>query len=112
MLVILTPAGDDGSDRDGRASCIRYAHIEGKPVLASWMGGADVEAATAILREAGIPTFAYPDTAVRCSTTCGGSRTTSRRSTRRRPSPTGDEGLDRVRAVEIIERLAPRGGRC
>ena len=40
-----------------------YARIPGKPVLASWMGGTDVLEGAAILREAGIPTFAYPDTA-------------------------------------------------
>ena len=51
--------------RDRRARSCRYAQIEGKPVLASWMGGADVAAGEAILREAGIPTFAYPDTAAR-----------------------------------------------
>ena len=44
---------------------MKYARIDGKPVLASWMGGTDVAEGTAILREAGIPTFAYPDTAVR-----------------------------------------------
>ena len=44
LLVILTPAGDDRPDRrPPRRSC-RYARIEGKPVLASWMGGADVAA--------------------------------------------------------------------
>ena len=32
-------------------------------MLASWMGGEDVAEGAAILREAGIPTFAYPDTA-------------------------------------------------
>jgi acetyltransferase len=42
---------------------VKHARIEGKPVLASWMGGSDVEEGAAILREAGIPTFAYPDTA-------------------------------------------------
>ena len=42
-----------------------YARVEGKPVLASWMGGADVAAGVEILNQAGIPTFAYPDTAAR-----------------------------------------------
>jgi acetyltransferase len=36
-----------------------------KPILASWMGGADVAAGEAILNRAGIPTYAYPDTAAR-----------------------------------------------
>ena len=42
-----------------------FARIEGKPVLASWMGGADVTAGETILNQAGIPTFPYPDLAVR-----------------------------------------------
>ena len=40
-----------------------FGHIEGKPVLASWMGGDEVAAGEAILNRADIPTFAYPDTA-------------------------------------------------
>src|ERR1035438_3311800 len=36
---------------------------EGKPLLASWMGGVDVAAGEEILNRANIPTFAYPDTA-------------------------------------------------
>jgi acetyltransferase len=36
-----------------------------KPVLASWMGGEEVEAGVEILERAGIPTFAYPDDAAR-----------------------------------------------
>ena len=39
LLVDPDPAGDDRPDRDRRAAASRYAKIEGKPVLASWMGG-------------------------------------------------------------------------
>src|SRR6202012_2900393 len=35
------------------------------PVLASWMGGAEVAAGEQILNQAGIPTFQFPDSAVR-----------------------------------------------
>jgi len=45
-----------------------FGHIEGKPVLASWMGGRDVAEGEAILNRAGIPTFPYPDTAARVFT--------------------------------------------
>jgi acetyltransferase len=41
------------------------AKQEGKPVLASWMGGVDVAAGEEILNRANIPTFPYPDTAAR-----------------------------------------------
>ncbi|HKF86201.1 MAG TPA: bifunctional acetate--CoA ligase family protein/GNAT family N-acetyltransferase [Candidatus Limnocylindrales bacterium] len=62
LLVILTPQAMTDPTETARA-LVRHAHIEGKPVLASWMGGADVAEGARILREAGIPTFAYPDTA-------------------------------------------------
>jgi acetyltransferase len=67
LLVILTP--QDMTDATRTAEALRpYAKIEGKPVLASWMGGPDVAAGEAILNRAGIPTFAYPDTAARAFT--------------------------------------------
>lgn len=64
LLVILTP--QDMTDPTQTAEQLRaYARIEDKPVLASWMGGAEVQAGERILNRAGIPTFAYPDTAAR-----------------------------------------------
>jgi len=39
--------------------------VGGKPVLASWMGGARVAAGVDILNRAGIPTFEFPDAAAR-----------------------------------------------
>ncbi|MFB6247961.1 MAG: GNAT family N-acetyltransferase, partial [Salinibacter sp.] len=42
-----------------------YARDSRKPVLASWMGGDAVAPGENILNEAGLPTFAYPDTAAR-----------------------------------------------
>jgi acetyltransferase len=62
LLVILTPQAMTDPSATARA-LVKHARIEGKPVLASWMGGEDVAEGAAILREAGIPTFAYPDTA-------------------------------------------------
>jgi acetyltransferase len=64
LLVVLTPQAM--TDPTGTAEALKsFAHIEGKPVLASWMGGADVAAGEAILARAGIPTFPYPDVAAR-----------------------------------------------
>jgi acetyltransferase len=42
-----------------------YARVAGKPLLACWMGGKEVEPGEDILNVAGIPTFKYPDTAAR-----------------------------------------------
>jgi len=64
LLVILTPQAMTESTATAE-KLIQFGHIEGKPVLASWMGGTDVAAGEHILNRAGIPTFAYPDTAAR-----------------------------------------------
>ena len=42
-----------------------FAKTSGKPVIASWIGGAEMIAGIEILNRAGIPTFPYPDTAAR-----------------------------------------------
>jgi acetyltransferase len=64
MLVILTPQAM--TDPTLIAEQLKpLAKQEGKPVLASWMGGVDVAAGEEILNRANIPTFPYPDTAAR-----------------------------------------------
>ena len=64
LLAILTP--QDMTDPTLTAEALaKHAHIEGKPVLASWMGGADVAAGADILNRAGIPNFPFPDDAAR-----------------------------------------------
>jgi acetyltransferase len=64
LLVILTPQAR--TDPTAIAGAMQpFARGEGKPVLASWMGGASVAAGQAILHRAGIPTFNHPDTAAR-----------------------------------------------
>ena len=64
LLAILTP--QDMTDPTLTAAALaKHAHVDGKPVLASWMGGADVAAGVDILNRAGIPTFPFPDDAAR-----------------------------------------------
>lgn len=64
ILVVLTPQAM--TDARVTAECLKpFAKLDGKPILASWMGGATVLAGEAILNEAGIPTFKYPDRAAR-----------------------------------------------
>lgn len=64
LLVILTPQAM--SDPTQTAELLKpYASIEGKPVLASWMGGSSVAAGVSILNRANIPTFNFPDSATR-----------------------------------------------
>src|SRR5512142_2455364 len=64
MLVILTPQSMTVPTKT--AEQLRpYAKIDGKPVIASWMGGTEVAAGEEILNDIGIPTFPFPDTAAR-----------------------------------------------
>jgi len=67
LLVVLTPqAMTDPTETARRLTA--FAATRGKPVLASWMGGKDVAAGEAMLNQANIPTFGYPDTAARMFT--------------------------------------------
>jgi acetyltransferase len=67
LLVVLTP--QSMTDPTQIAEHLKpYAKLEGKPILASWMGGAEVAAGISILNQAKIPTFQFPDTAVRAFT--------------------------------------------
>ncbi|MGC2109526.1 MAG: bifunctional acetate--CoA ligase family protein/GNAT family N-acetyltransferase [Candidatus Korobacteraceae bacterium] len=64
MLVVLTP--QEMTNPTQIAEKLKpYAKGLGKPILASWMGGAEVAAGEQILNQAGIPTFQFPDSAVR-----------------------------------------------
>ena len=64
LLVILTPQAMTDPTRTAER-LKAYASVPGKPVLASWMGGADIAAGEAILNRSNVPTFAQPDTAAR-----------------------------------------------
>ena len=44
---------------------VPLAKMNGKPILASWMGGESVKEAEGILHAAGIPSFKFPDAAAR-----------------------------------------------
>jgi acetyltransferase len=67
LLVILAPQGMI-NPAEVAERLKPHAHAHGKPLLASWMGGATVAAGDVILNTAGIPTFAYADTATRIFT--------------------------------------------
>ena len=64
LLVIMTPQGMTAPTQIAE-KLKPYAKLEGKPILASWMGGVEAAGGEEILNRAGIPTFPYPDTAVR-----------------------------------------------
>jgi len=64
LLVVLTPQAMTEPTEIARTLADRVADVR-KPVLASWMGGRSIATGESILNEAGLPTFAYPDTAAR-----------------------------------------------
>lgn len=64
ILVILTPQAMTEC-ADTARSLQPFAKLNGKPLLASWMGGMEVAEGRKILHGLNIPTFNYPDTAAR-----------------------------------------------
>ena len=63
LLVILAPQGmTNPAQVAGR---VKSHAGNGKPLLASWMGGRSVGEGVEVLQNAGIPVFSYPDAAVR-----------------------------------------------
>lgn len=110
MLVVLTP--QSMTDPTQTAEHLKpYARLEGKPILASWMGGADVAAGEQILNRCGIPTFAYPDTAVRAFNYMWKYSYNLRGlyETPSLPESTEECAPDRVRAEEIIQKARQAG---
>jgi acetyltransferase len=64
LLVTLAPQGIT-SPAEVAENMKPFAQLDGKPVLASWMGGSAMARGEEILNAAGIPTFPFPDTAAR-----------------------------------------------
>lgn len=64
LLVILAPQGMT-NPAEVAEKIKAHAGSQRIPILASWMGGAEIARGEAILNAAGVPTFAYPDTAAR-----------------------------------------------
>ena len=109
LLVILTPQAMTDPTATAR-ELVPYARIEGKPVLASWMGGHDVADGAAILSRAGIPTFDYPDTAVRMFNYLWRSGDDLRQLYETPVLPDeGERTMDRARAGAIIDAARAEG---
>ena len=64
VLVILTPQAMTECTETAK-QLKPFGRLEGKPILASWMGAEATGAGEAILNDSDIPTFEYPDTAAR-----------------------------------------------
>jgi acetyltransferase len=110
LLVILTPQAM--TDATATAEKLKaFGHIEGKPVLASWMGGDEVAAGEAILNRADIPTFAYPDTAAMVFTSMW-QYSENLRALYETPEPSADPAdleSGRAKAAAMIEAIKKTG---
>jgi acetyltransferase len=110
LLVILAPQGMTNPAEVARRLA-PYAKGHGKPVLASWMGGQTIAEGEAILNAAGIPTFAYPDTAARAFDYMW-NYATHLRGLYETPAMTAsanDSGTRRRKAKELIDRTLATG---
>ena len=63
LLVLLTPQAMTDPTATAR-QLVPFARLEGKPFLASWMGGSDVREGQSVLGQAGIATFDSPEAAI------------------------------------------------
>ncbi len=64
ILIILTP--QDVTDATETARKVAAVGEQaGKPILASWMGGPNVQEGIKVLNDSNIPTFSYPDEAAK-----------------------------------------------
>ena len=110
LLVIMTPQGMTDPTQIA-AQVAPFAHSTHKPILASWMGGADAEPGQAILNAAGIPTFDFPDTAVRAFQYMW-KYNENLRALYETPALAGDSFFDPTRkksAGDLIERIRVEG---
>lgn len=64
LLVVLTPQAMTDSTETA-AALTSHSRITGKPILASWMGGPEVNKGKDLLNKGNIPTFDHPDAAAR-----------------------------------------------
>jgi acetyltransferase len=110
LLVILTPQAM--TEPTLTAEQLKpHATTTGKPILASWMGGAGVASGAMILDRAGIPTFPYPDSAAQVFDYMW-RYSFNLRSLYETPLPSlelGKDGPDQALAAKIIETASQSG---
>ncbi|MBI2524876.1 MAG: bifunctional acetate--CoA ligase family protein/GNAT family N-acetyltransferase [Candidatus Rokubacteria bacterium] len=109
LLVILTPQAMTDPTRTAE-ELKPHARLTGKPLLASWMGGAEVAAGESILNRASIPTFPYPDTAARMFTTMW-RYAENLRLLYETPAPATGAAVDRPEAAGALLESARHAGR-
>ena len=115
LLVILTPQAMTAPTQTAQLLKKMYGQTDsrvlGKPVLASWMGGADVAGGEAILNQSNIPTFQYPDTAARVFQYMWrySNRLRSLYETPQAPEETSDRAERRAEVSQMIDNVRQSG---
>ncbi len=108
LLVIMTPqAMSDPAEIAKKVA--PFANLRNKPILASWMGGEKASEGEQILNAAGIPTFPFPDAAVRAFNYMW-RYSYNLRSLYETPEMTAGTGAGAESAAKLIDRVR-RGGR-
>jgi len=108
LLAILCPQGMSHPTITAE-KLVPLAKGTGKPVLACWMGGAEMSAGIEILNRAGIPTFSFPDAASRIFYYMWRHSYLLRGLYETPMLPQGEEGPDRARAEWIIQNVRQSG---
>jgi acetyltransferase len=108
LLAVLCPQGMSHPTLTAE-KLAPYAKGLGKPVVASWIGGAEMTAGIEILNRAGIPTFPYPDTAARIFYYMWRYSYLLRGLYETPVLPHGAEGPDRARADAIVQSVRESG---
>ncbi|BAY62821.1 GCN5-related N-acetyltransferase [Calothrix brevissima NIES-22] len=114
ILLILTPQAmtDPTQTAEQLKSAIEKAQVPAsKPILATWMGGAEVMAGEAILNRTGIPTFSYPDSAARIFTYMWKSSYNLRGIYETPVLPAEEDGIPNRNLVDKIITTAHQAGR-
>jgi acetyltransferase len=109
LLVILAPQGMTDPLRSAQ-QLVSHAKGQGIPILASWMGGAAMAEAAALLNRSGIPTFEFPDAAARVFTYLW-QYTANLRALNETPvlPAAGETEIDRPRAAELLRTVLASG---
>ena len=108
LLAIICPQGMSHPTITAE-KLVPLAKGTGKPVLACWMGGAEMSAGIEILNRAGIPTFNFPDTAARIFYSMWRYSYLLRGLYETPMLPYGEEGPDRARVTAIIDSVRQSG---
>jgi acetyl coenzyme A synthetase (ADP forming)-like protein len=99
LLVIMVPVAVESMTQVAEV-LVKFAKVPGRPVLASFMGGAAASAAAEVVEKAGIPNFPYPDSAARAFASMW-QYARELKSLYETPIPMGADRVDRERAREI-----------